>query len=147
QKQAYRRGLVRATVVSAALVAVMGSLSLTAYRNSRVAVSERNKAQVATAKESAQRRIADERLFVAEMNLAAQAVDDGDLVRAHSLLDSQLENSVQRNLRDFGWRYLWERSKGSSLHTLGVHKGAVSAVAFSPDGRLVASAGADRVIK
>ncbi|MFV2066941.1 MAG: WD40 repeat domain-containing protein, partial [Pirellulales bacterium] len=44
--------------------------------------------------------------------------------------------------RDFAWRYLWQKCHGQ-LTTYGGHTGDVCAVAFSPDGRQIATAGHD----
>jgi WD40 repeat protein len=42
---------------------------------------------------------------------------------------------------------LWDTQTGQELRTLRDHTGEVRGVAFSPDGRLLATCGADRMIK
>ena len=42
---------------------------------------------------------------------------------------------------------LWDASSGAELQTLGGHLGSVNTVAFSPDGKTLASASSDRTVK
>jgi WD40 repeat protein len=42
---------------------------------------------------------------------------------------------------------LWDLAEGKASHVLKGHKGAVCSLAFAPDGRRVASAGADGTIR
>ena len=58
------------------------------------------------------------------------------------LLDSLEKTRPQpgeADLRGFEWRYLWQRCQGDQLHTLYGHSNAVHCVAFSRDGKLLAS--------
>jgi len=90
---------------------------------------------------------ARQNLYVADMILAQQALDSGHLGRTLDLLSKYRTNDALRNLRGWEWRYLWGKCKSDELFKLGGHSGIVSAVAFSPDGNTLASAGHDRVVK
>src|SRR5262249_46421363 len=79
-------------------------------------------------------------LYGAEMNLARQAWKAGDLSRVLELLDGQLSRPGREDLRGFEWYHLWRLCHGSRL-TLSAHPEGVYAVAFSPDGKLLATAG------
>ena len=77
------------------------------------------------------------------MNLAHQAFEAGDLGRVKSLLTGQIPKSRQADLRGFEWRYYWSRAQGDQTYTFPVQKRPVAALAFSPDGKELASAGYD----
>jgi WD40 repeat protein len=93
-----------------------------------------------------EKAFSDRRLYVAEMNLAHRAWQAGDM----QLLTERLSawhprRPADADLRGFEWYYL-DRLRGADLRTLG-HEGAVHAVAFSPDGRTLASGGVDGTAK
>ncbi len=93
--------------------------------------------------------------YAAEMTLAQQALAEGNLGRARELLDhyrpdakSEIRNPKSEvDLRGWEWRYLWQQCRGDEQFTLSGHSNRVHAVAFSPDGRWLASAAADSTVR
>src|SRR5262245_23161483 len=134
QRAAYRRGLLRATTVAAAVLAIIVALSL-------VAVNQARRAQ--------QRELtAQQNLYAADMNLAQQAWEAGNITRMRHLLEAHWPMPGQTDLRGFEWRYLWRLcERGDALATLRGHTNGVGSVAFSPDGKLLASGSGDKTIR
>jgi WD40 repeat protein len=124
QRAAYRKGLLRAGALATVVVAAIGALAL-------AAVHQRNRAEE---QERANYRL----LYAAEMNLAAQAWQDAKVSRVRELLERHLPTEEREDLRGFEWYYLWRASHGEAraLDTKWIY-----ALAYSPDGRYVATAG------
>ena len=80
------------------------------------------------------------------MNLAKRAWDEANVGRAVELLDLHRPQPGQPDLRNFEWFYL-DRLCHSDLLTLKGHTNGVVSVAFSPDGKRLASAGEDGPVK
>ena len=80
-------------------------------------------------------------LYAAHVNLAKNAWDEGSVGRARELLDQHRPRSGS-DLAGFEWHYL-QRLCHLDLCTLCGHTAVVWCVAFSPDGRWLASAGAE----
>jgi eukaryotic-like serine/threonine-protein kinase len=80
-------------------------------------------------------------LYAADVNLAAQAVEDGDYGLARRTLDGLRPHPGEEDLRGFEWRYLWNLSRGNQIATLAGHQWIVTGATFSPDGRLIVSCG------
>ena len=81
------------------------------------------------------------------MALAAQVIQEGDFGRARHTLAQLRPRSGETDLRGFEWRYLWNRCQGGQVATLGQHQGIVTCVAFSPDGKTIASGGMGGQVK
>ncbi len=111
----------------------------------------RLKEMTAKQRETELRRIAEtERdrsqhlLYGANMNLAKVAWDEAMVSRVVELLDQHRPQPGQPDLRNFEWFYL-DRLCHTELLTLKGHTNRVWSVAFSPDGKRLASAGGDHL--
>jgi WD40 repeat protein len=63
------------------------------------------------------------------------------------LLAQHQPESNQEDLRGFEWRYLWDKSRGEQLQTLAGHSNYVNCIAYSPDGKILASGSSDQTVK
>jgi WD40 repeat protein len=139
QQAAFQRGLVRATTVSGAVLAAIGSLAFTALKHARRADREQRIAQEG-------QRMLRRHLYAAQMNLAQQAWDAGNVGRTVELVEAQRPGPGKENLRGFEWRYLWRLCRGDDLFTLRGHTASVNAVAFSPDHPILAMGNSDQTV-
>jgi eukaryotic-like serine/threonine-protein kinase len=76
--------------------------------------------------------------YVADINLAQQALAAGNYGRAAQLLDKHRPEPGEPDLRGFEWRYLWQVCQGDEHIALTNGDGPVHSVAFSPAGDLLA---------
>ena len=115
--------------------------------NLQRAQENEQKAQRAQVDEARQREMAQAHAYAADVNLAHQALDDENLGRALELLERHRPKLGEKDIRGWEWRYLWQLCRSDEAFSLAGHSNSVSAVAFSPDGKLVASIGHDGKIK
>ncbi|HKQ06378.1 MAG TPA: TIR domain-containing protein [Blastocatellia bacterium] len=78
--------------------------------------------------------------YVASLNLAHRAWNEGSVTLAQQLLEEQNPRQGQEDLRDFDWSHLWRRTQAekSQFFVKGV---AFESVSVSSDGLLVAAGG------
>jgi WD40 repeat protein len=85
-------------------------------------------------------------LYVADVRLAKEAWDSGDLPRLTELVDRQRPADGEPDRRGFGWHWLkW--CLGVRLGTLEAHDGGLLCAAVSPDDRFLVTADRSGVVK
>jgi WD40 repeat protein/tetratricopeptide (TPR) repeat protein len=111
-----------------------------ADRQRAIADRQRAKADAQHVIAQQQRDLAQRYQYGADMSLAQRAWQEHQFTRVLQLLDRyQSPEAGRADLRGFEWHYL-RRLCQSALVTLAGHREKVWSTAFSPDGRLLASA-------
>jgi WD40 repeat protein len=106
------------------------------------------KLQTALQQTQVQKERAENLQYLADMNaVAARAAQPEDVLSARSRLQRYRDLADgEPDRRNFEWYYLW-RLRHAALRTLPAHPGGAGAVAFSPDGGILVSAGADQQVR
>jgi serine/threonine protein kinase len=119
--QRYKTGVAAAAII---LVILLGGIIATLRQASIARQLVREKRRV---------------LYAAQMNQAEQAWETTNIARLRELVDSQLPQPGEEDLCGFEWRYLWRllhhNGERFTLH----HPIEVWTVAFSPDGKRLAT--------
>jgi WD40 repeat protein len=122
QRAAFRRGVWRTSVVSAAILALVGWLTF-------MFIEQRNRAR---------QQAADNRrmLYVYQMRLAQQEWENANIDRVNELLDAQIPRPDEEDSRGFEWRLFRRLARGEVSGLTAGNK--VVSVAFLPDGENLA---------
>jgi WD40 repeat protein/tRNA A-37 threonylcarbamoyl transferase component Bud32 len=132
------------------LVATLGqSITLALVWTEKEATKlQQSLTETALAQARQERYAARLQAYVARMNQAHGLLTGADPGRARALLTEDIPAEEEEDLRGFEWYYLWGLLERPTvpLATLSKHRGDVYSVAFSPDGKLLASAGKDKII-
>jgi tetratricopeptide (TPR) repeat protein len=108
---------------------------------------QRERADMKSAEAELQKALVRRLLYLSRINMADRAWQEANIARMDELLQEQWPKEAgQEDLRGFEWYYLWQL-RHSSLLTLKGHTNAVWGVAFSPDGKRLASAACDQTVK
>jgi eukaryotic-like serine/threonine-protein kinase len=84
--------------------------------------------------------------YAAKLTLAGRDWQDANVTHVRRELDETIPPQGKADLRGFEWYYL-DRLTRSAGQTLTGHKRAILSVAYSPDGRRLASASDDQTVK
>jgi WD40 repeat protein/serine/threonine protein kinase len=145
----YRKALVTAAAFAGLLIAgvvVSTTLAVWAMSAEREATRQRQEAVLAWAEADGQRDAARLAAYVSGIGVVQQALDDNNVARARELLAGLPTEAAGRDLRGFEWYYLSRLCNGE-VRTFKGHFDAITSVAFSPDGRRLASGGLDKTVK
>jgi WD40 repeat protein len=144
------RGKVAAAVaISLAMLlgSVVSSVSLmSAVRARNDALDAKTVADVARNDEAAAHRIAQQEverkqllLYVADTSNAKQAWDAGNVDYAVELLKRHIPKADETDLRTFAWYHMWDQCRQYEASL--THGSPLHALAYSPDGKVLATAG------
>ncbi len=128
QKAAYRRGILRSTVVFGTISLIMVVLTFVAVQQTRLAKQEKLRAE--------------DLVYAADMSDVQKAWEANDVGNSVQLLQNHLRDSR----KSWEWRHFWQLSH-NYVASLAGHKDLIFTVAYSPDGKMVASGSFDGTVK
>ncbi len=132
-----------ALLVSALILATVSTILIARERSE--AVRQRDEAQEQRAEVLDREATLRRYVYAADVHWAWQAWNNADLGQVRDLLSGHIPQAGQPDVRCFAWHYLWALCQARSK-TLTGHTDEIFHLAFSPDGKVLASAGRDRTV-
>ncbi len=148
-KFARRNRAAIATVMAFVLLLILGTV-ISAWLAIRATIHSQREKEARfheqTALRQATNSLFEARLnaYATDMNLAQQARAENNQARALELLERHHPKAGEPDLRGFEWRYLWQLTRSNEKASF---KDSSQAVAFSPDGKLLAEAAQQVIIR
>ncbi len=111
------------------------------------ALEQKGRADEQTDVAKSNARLANDRAYISDLRLVQRAWEENQVGSVHELLEAQRpEKTGGEDLRNFEW-YYWQRKSHNELLAFPAHTGVpgvtvvITGMAFSPDGRFLASCG------
>ncbi len=144
-----RRHQAAVTVAATTLAVAFAVSTLLIWREREGTVSALHDATVQRAMAEEREQLARRELYDAHIAAAHRAWETADLDTVQRLLDQYIPGPGEEDLRGFEWYYLRGLCRGrqEARLTLRGHTGEVNCAQFSPDGRLLATAGQDHTVR
>ena len=120
--------------------------TLLAKKSAVSAKEERTKAETQAGIAVTEAQRVRQLLYTADMNLAGQAYENKNMIHGLELLEAYLPNPSLPDLRGFEWFHLWHLYHRERA-TLSGHADNVNSVAFSPDGKTLATGSDDASVR
>lgn len=136
----HRTALSAAVIVLLSLIGAVAVSTRMALRARHAEADARDLLAVAQSERERVQRL----LYAADVRIAAQALDENDVRQAVQLLNRNRPAPGEVDLRGTEWHYLMARARQNAA-TVRLTDAALYTATVSPDGRLLAAAGADSV--
>ncbi len=139
-----RRHKVAFAATAAVILTLAGGVAVSSWQAVRATRAEREQTRLRNlesqlrAEAQTQSLIARQKAYASDMNLVQQALAINNFGRAQELLNRQVPQSGQKDLRGWEWRYLWRQYQSDASLQLCQKTSSIGSMAVSHDGQWLA---------